>query len=100
MRSTLLQSAAALPQGLHSFLNRLQEQKSHTSADRELARRIRATVEGSKLDLSGLSVYVHDGSIAIYGSIKDERNREQVLTLVADQPGARRITDHLQLAQS
>lgn len=100
MRTTLPKSATSLAPALNSFLNKLQERKSRTSADRELARRVRATLEGANLDVRGLSVYVHDGSIAVYGSIRSESTRESLLSLVADQPGARRITDHLQLLQS
>lgn len=66
-------------------------------ADRELARRLRAAVEGAKLGVFGLSFYVHDGSIAVYGLIRSESSRERILTLVGEQPGARRISDHLHL---
>lgn len=80
---------------MRSFLNTLQERRVRTSADRELTRRIRAAVEESPLKIRGLSVYVHDGSVDVYGTIENDARREDVLSLVAEQPGAKRITDHL-----
>ena len=67
-----------------------------TTTDRELTRRIRSAVESSALAVRGLSVYVHDGSVDVYGTIESETKREDVLSLVAEQPGAKRITDHLE----
>lgn len=74
-----------------------QARRNRTAIDRELARRLHHAVEQAKLDVRGLAFYVHEGSVAVYGSVRTEALREEVLTLVADQPGARRITDHLEL---
>lgn len=82
---------------LRTFLNSLQERRVRTAADRELTRRIRAVVENSPLNIHGLSIYVHDGSVDVYGTIENDTRREDVLSLVAEQPGAKRITDHLEL---
>ncbi len=82
---------------LRTFLNSLQERRVRTAADRELTRRIRAVVENSPLNSRGLSIYVHDGSVDVYGTIENDARREDVLSLVAEQPGAKRITDHLEL---
>lgn len=82
---------------LRTFLNSLQERRVRTAADRELTRRIRAVVEDSPLNIRGLSIYVHDGSVDVYGTIENDARREDVLSLVAEQPGAKRITDHLEL---
>lgn len=69
-----------------------------TTADRELARRIQFAVESAQIEeMGGLSVYVHEGSVAVYGVVRKESLRERVLGLVAEQPGVRRIQDHLQL---
>ncbi len=67
-----------------------------TTTDRELTRRIRSAVECSAFAVRGLSVYVHDGSVDVYGTIESDAKREDVLSLVAEQPGAKRITDHLE----
>lgn len=80
------------------MLQTLQERRNRTAVDRELARRLHHAVEQAKLNVRGLAFYIQDGSIAVYGSVRTETLREAVLSLVADQPGTRRITDHLQLA--
>jgi hypothetical protein len=90
--------AAPLTPRLRALVQTLQEQRTHTAADRELARRIQFAVENARLaEGGGLSFYVHDGSVAVYGAIRTEALRERVLGLVAEQPGVRRIQDHLQL---
>ncbi len=88
---------AAVAERLRRLLLSVQDRQARTAADRELARRLRAAVEGARLEVYGLSFYVHEGSIAVYGLIRTEALRERVLTLVAEQPGARRIHDHLHL---
>ena len=85
---------------LRTFLNSLQENRVRTTVDRELTRRIRAAVENSALKISGVSIYVHDGSVDVYGTIESGTKREDVLSLVAEQPGAKRITDHLNLPEA
>ena len=85
---------------LRTFLNSLQENRVRTTVDRELTRRIRAAVENSALKINGVSIYVHDGSVDVYGTIERETKREDVLSLVAEQPGAKRITDHLNLTEA
>lgn len=89
--------AHGLAAPVRSLVQAFQERKGKTAADRELARRLHAAFAASPLDALGLSVYVHDGAIAIYGSVRDEAAREAVLALAAAQPGARRVADHLQL---
>jgi hypothetical protein len=65
-------------------------------ADRELARRVRDAIDRkSGGSGGGISFYVHEGTVSVYGSIRDAAVRETVLGLAADQPGARRIIDHL-----
>ena len=71
-----------------------------TATDRALTGRIRAAVEGSTLRIRGLSIYVHGGSVDVYGTIENDAKREDVLSLVAEQPGAKRITDHLELPEA
>ena len=85
---------------LRTFLNSLQERRVRTATDRALTRRIRAAVEDSPLNVRGLSIYIHDGSVDLYGTIESDTRREDVLSLVAEQPGAKRITDHLNLPEA
>ena len=92
-----LPPTAPLPPRLRAVLQSFRERQARTSADHELARRVHFAVESAGLDVGGLSFYVHDGSVAVYGAIRSEAVRERVLGLVAEQPGVRRIQDHLQL---
>jgi hypothetical protein len=65
-------------------------------ADRELARRVQNAIDqAARTAGGGLSFYVHEGTVAVYGSVSDEASRQAVLGIAADQPGARRIIDHL-----
>lgn len=89
--------AAPLSPRLRAILDALQERRARTAADRELARRVAFAIENAKLEVDGLSFFVHDGSVAVYGAVRVETLRERVLGLVAEQPGVRRIQDHLQL---
>lgn len=88
---------AAVADRLRTFLQSVQDRRDRTTADRELARRLQASVEAAGLEVYGLSFYVHDGSIAVYGLVRTEAMRERILSLLAEQPGARRIHDHLHL---
>lgn len=65
-------------------------------ADRELARRVQDAMDRAAGNAGGgLSFYVHEGTVTVYGSVRDEASREAVLGIAAEQPGARRIIDHL-----
>lgn len=93
----LLPASGSLPPRLQAMLHALQERRTRTAADRELARRLQFAIENTEMGAEGgLSVYVHEGSVAVYGLIRSEALRERVLDLVAEQPGVRRIQDHLQ----
>lgn len=92
-----LSAPTALPPRLQGLLQSLQERKARTHADRDLARRIQFAVDNAGLEeVGGLSVYVHDASVAVYGQIATEALRERVLGVVAEQPGVQRLQDHLQ----
>lgn len=80
---------------LRTLMQTLQERRARTAADRALAGRLRAAFAASPLGALGVSFYVHDGAIAVYGAVADEATREAVLTLAAEQPGCRRLTDAL-----
>ncbi len=94
------QPSLALTPRLRALVQTLQQRRARTMADRELARRLHAAVGASKLPVAGLNIYVHDGAISIYGPVSDETTREAVLVLAAEQPGARRVVDHLRLTEA
>jgi hypothetical protein len=83
----------SLSPALRALVTTLQERRARTLADRELARRVRDAVERSTGG-SGLSFYVHEGTVTVYGPALDRAARENVLRQAAAQPGARRIIDH------
>jgi hypothetical protein len=87
-------AAFALSPPLRALVAVLQERRSRTLADRELARRVRDAIERAT-GVTGLSFYVHDGTVTVYGSTPDRVTSEGILRLAAAQPGARRIIDHL-----
>jgi hypothetical protein len=86
--------AFSLSPPLRALVAVLQERRSRTLADRELARRVRDVVERATGAI-GLSFYVHDGTVTVYGTTPDRATREGILRLAASQPGAKRIIDHL-----
>jgi hypothetical protein len=86
----------ALAPPLRALVQALQERRARTMADRELARRVRDAIDRASSGAAhGLSFYVHEGTISVYGSVRDGAAREVLLGLAADQPGARRVIDHL-----
>lgn len=87
-----------LPPSLRALLDAVQARRTRTSADRSLARRLHAAVRSENLLPSGVSVYVHDGAVSLYGTVTDPAAREALVALAARQPGVRRIVDHLRLA--
>jgi hypothetical protein len=95
--TTTIPESSPLSPRLREFLRSVQDRRTRTTADRELARRLHFAVTNARLEASGLSFYVHEGSVSVYGAVRAEALREQVLDLVAEQPGVRRIQDHLQL---
>ncbi|HEX8298569.1 MAG TPA: BON domain-containing protein, partial [Rubricoccaceae bacterium] len=68
-----------------------------TAGDRALARRFQSALANDPSGATGLTLYVHNGAVSIYGTVPNEAVREAVVTLAAAQPGARRIVDHLTL---
>ena len=86
-----------LPPALRSLVDRHQAQRAKTTADRSLARRLHDGVAKSGVPASGLSFYVHDGAISIYGTVPDALTRETVLAIVTRLPGVRRVVDHLRI---
>lgn len=89
-----------LPPSLRALLDAVQVRRTRTTADRSLARRLHAAVAVEKLPPSGVSLYVHDGAVSLYGTVPDAVARERLVALAARQPGVRRIVDHLRLAEA
>ena len=87
-----------LPPALRSLVERHQTQRAQTTADRSLARRLRDAVRQAGLPPAGLSFYVHDGAISVYGTVSDAAARESVVAVAAGLPGVRRIVDHLKIS--
>ncbi|MFN3596272.1 MAG: hypothetical protein ACK41D_03270 [Rubricoccaceae bacterium] len=90
-----------LPPALRALVDRLQERRARTTADRSLAERLRKHLR--RVDAcaaAGLSFYAHDGTVAVYGLFPSLALREQVLAVVAQQPGVRRIVDHTRLPET
>lgn len=86
-----------LPTALRSRLDRLREARERTITDRSTARRIRRALAAAPLGPLGLALFVHDGAVSVYGSVPGESVREQIVALVVEQPGVRRVVDHLRV---
>ena len=89
-----------LPPALRSLVDRHQAARAKTTADQSLARRLRDTVRASGLTVRGLTIYVHDGALSLYGTVPTSAVREEMLALVTHVPGVRRIVDHLRIADA
>ena len=89
-----------LPPEIRALVDRHQAARAKTTSDLSLARRLRDSVRASDLTVKGLTVYVHDGAVSLYGTVPGGADRERVLTIVSTIPGVRRIVDHLRLADA
>ena len=93
-------SAYGLPAPLRSIIEQFQERRAKTTADRSLALRLKDALAREPIEVQGMSLYVNHGAISVYGSVRDAARREELLALVARQPGVTRIVDHLRLAEA
>lgn len=100
MPATVQVLGTGLPPSLRALVAGFQSRRSRTTTDRSLARRLHAAIGASGLPPCGLSAYVHDGAISLYGGVPDEATREGYVALAAAQPGVRRIVDHLRVADA
>lgn len=89
-----------LPPALQALVDRHHLHRAKTTADRSLARRLREAVRESGVPVHGLAFYVHEGAISIYGSVRDAAAREALLAVATQQPGVRRIVDHLRIGEA
>ena len=92
-------SAYGLSATLRATIERFQERRATTTADKSLALRLKHAMEKEAIPVKALSVYVNHGAISVYGAVPDPDARDALLTLVARQPGVTRIVDHLRLAE-
>jgi len=88
-------SAFALAPPIRALVKSLQERRARTAADRELARRVRDAISRATSGAAGLSFYVHEGTVTVYGAVRDGAMREAILRVAAAQPGALRIIDQV-----
>lgn len=89
-----------LPAPLRTLLAQYQHRRALSATDRALARRFQAAFETPPASVFGLTLYVHNRAVSVYGAVASEADREAVLALAAAQPGVRRIVDHLTLAEA
>ena len=85
-----------LPPTLQALVERHQTHRVRTAADRSLALRLKATLPAEGVT-DGLSVYIHDGAVSLYGTVATATARESVVSAAAATPGVRRIVDHLRV---
>ena len=100
MPATVQILGTGLPASLRALVAGVQARRTRTTTDRSLGRRLHAALAACGLPPCGLSVYVHDGAVSLYGGVPDEATREAYVALAAAQPGVRRIVDHLRVANA
>ena len=89
-----------LPPFVQSLVDGFQERRARTTSDRSLCRRIQAEVGRMEPQPSGLTFQVHDAAVSVYGIVASPERQREVLAAAATQPGARRIVDHLTIADA
>ena len=90
-------SAYGLTGPLRSLIESFQERRARTTADRSLAMRLQGVVQRDARWVTATNVFVNHGAVAVYGMVADAQKRDDLLNLIAGQPGVRRIVDHLQI---
>lgn len=100
MHATAQVLGHGLPPALRHVVERFQHRRARTASDRSLARRLQAALASGRTGASGLALYVHNGAVSVYGIVSAESVREAVLALAAEQPGVRRIVDHLSVVDA
>ena len=86
-----------LPDALRALLDAVQNRQAETTTDRSIVRRIKHEIGRAGGPERGLSFFVHNGTVSVYGTVADLAGREAVVGLVGALPGVRRIVDHLQV---
>ena len=97
MPATLQILGTGLPPALRAVLDAVEARRTKTVTDRSLARRLHAAMRTDGVPTTGVSFYVHDGAVSIYGTVADEPARAALITAAAKAPGVRRIVDHLRV---
>ena len=100
MSATAQVLGSGLPLRLRHVVDRFQERRARTAADRSLARRLGAALDTGTVGAGGLALYVHNGAVSLYGTVSADATREALIAIAAAQPGVRRIVDHLVVADA
>ncbi|WP_457652005.1 BON domain-containing protein [Rhodocaloribacter sp.] len=85
------------PRGLH----RRSDQERQTDRDRALARRLHANFERDLelADIYGIHFYVQNGVVTLYGVVRNELERDLLVSLVRQVPGVKGVVAHLQIVE-
>lgn len=87
-----------IPSRIPALLASIRERRARTAADRHLTERLREAFEvGNDSSIQGLSFYVCDGAVSVYGSVQSSAERDVVVGTLARIPDVRRITEYLTL---
>lgn len=73
-----------------------------TESDRALARRLHANFERDLelADIHGIHFYVQNGTVTLYGVIRNELEQELLVSLVRQIPGVKGVVSHLQIVDA
>lgn len=73
-----------------------------TGKDLALARRLYNTFERDLelAEIQGIHLYVQNGVVTLYGTVRHELDRELLISLVREMPGVKGVVAHLQLVDA
>jgi len=77
------------------------DQDRQTERDRALARRLHANFERDLelADIHGIHFYVQNGVVTLYGVVRNELERDLLVSLVRQVPGVKGVVAHLQIVE-
>lgn len=91
-------SPSHIPQKASALLLRIRERRTRTSSDLRLTKEIETQFETDQNNAAqGLSFYVCDGSVSVYGVVNSSTERDLVIQALSGIQGIRRITEHITL---
>ena len=91
---------SGLPPSIRSLVEQRLSLRSRTTADKSLAKRLRAGIQNAGVGAVGVAFYVHDGAVSLYGTVASAEVREDLIAVASAQPGVRRIVDHVRLTDA
>ncbi len=82
-------------------LQRRPDPQRQTDRDRTLARRLHAHFERDLelADIHGIHFYVQNGVVTLYGVVRNELERDLLVSLVRRVPGVKGVVPHLQIVE-